>query len=158
VKLRTGSAAAVLMYLSCDKREVASVTATPAAAPVDEPDGVGGVLGDAQGVDKHGGEGGFLEPVGAALAVEPREDEAQRAEVVIPTAAGDVGAVEESAEAGALLRRPLVARHGLEHRHQEAEPHLRRHRRRWGGNWDVEGQTERAICFPKSKKKRKKRR
>ena len=45
----------MLMYLSCDKREVAGVASTPAAAPVDEPDGVGGVLGDAQGVDKHGG-------------------------------------------------------------------------------------------------------
>ena len=116
-------------YLSGDECEVAGVAEAAPAPPVGEPHGVGRVLGYPEGVDEDGGERGLLEPVRAALAVEPREHEAERAEVVVP-AAGPVGAVEERAEPRPLLLRRAVPRHGLEHRHQQPEPHRRRHRRR----------------------------
>lgn len=67
-----------LQHLGGDEGEVARVAAAAAAAPVGEADGVGGVLGDAERFDEGGGEGGLLEAVGAALAVEGREDEARR--------------------------------------------------------------------------------
>lgn len=82
-------------YLSGDECEVAGVAEAAPAPPVGEPHGVGRVLGYPEGVDEDGGERGLLEPVRAALAVEPREHEAERAEVVVP-AAGPVGAVEDA--------------------------------------------------------------
>lgn len=72
--------------LGGDKGEVAGVGTRAGAAltPVDEAQGVRRVLGQAEGVDEGGGEGGLLEPVRAAFPIEGREDEPDGAKVVPP--------------------------------------------------------------------------
>lgn len=98
-----------------------------ALAPIEEAEGVGGVAGDAEGVDEGGGEDGLLEAVGAALAVEVREKEADGGEEVVVGAEG----VEELAELGALLRRRLAPLCPREEAAEHAQLGLLRHLKFW---------------------------
>lgn len=92
--------------------------------PIDESEGIGGVTGDAEGVDEGGGENGLLEAIGAALTIEVGENEANGGEEVAVNAEG----VEELTELGALLRRRLAPLRPREEAAQHAEfGLLRRH-------------------------------
>lgn len=117
-----------LQHLGSDKSEIASIGAGlgASAAPVEEAEGVLGVPGHAEGVDEAGGEDGLLEAVGAALAVERGEDQADGAEVVAGLAEG----VEELAELGALLGGGLALLHPVEEADEDAELGVAGHFRR----------------------------
>lgn len=123
--MRTGIAKEEILERETDlrshKSEVSSISAGSGAtlAPVDESEGVEGVLGEAERIDKGCGEGGFLEAVGAALAVEAGEDEADGAEVL----AAGVNPIQERPEPLPLLDCLPVAEHRLEHADQQPEPH-----------------------------------
>jgi len=112
--------------LGGDEGEISGCSAGGGATltPVDESEGIGGVTGDAEGVDERGGENGLLEAVGATLAIEVGENEANGREEVAVNAEG----VEELAELGALLRRRLAPLRPREEAAQHAEfGLLRRH-------------------------------
>lgn len=111
----------LLQHLGGDQSEIAGVGAGLGAAfaPIDEAEGVLGVPGHGEGVDKGGGEDGLLEAVAAALAVEGRQDEAEGGEVV----AGVAEDVQVFPEHGPLLRRRLAPLHPGEQAAEHA--HLR---------------------------------
>ncbi|KAH6782113.1 plant/protein [Perilla frutescens var. frutescens] len=84
----------------------------------------GGVARYAEGVDEGGGEDVLMEAIGAALAIEAGQNEADGGEVV-GAVLGAVEGVEKLAEFGALDGRRLALLHPVEHAHHHIELRFR---------------------------------
>nr|GMC93206.1 hypothetical protein Iba_chr05bCG0130 [Ipomoea batatas] len=84
-------------YLSGYKGEISGIEASSrtSLAPVEEAVGVVGVAGYAEGVDDAGGKHVLFETIGAAIAVEAREDEPHCSEVVMRLPAESVQKLSE---------------------------------------------------------------